>query len=98
MEYDQRVIIPFFWNEGIYVHEITYRLQTQFGEHAYALRTVRLWIVEVRLGCQNLHDKIRSRRSLLDDLDAKILAILDKSPFKSARSIAKTLSIAHSTV
>jgi hypothetical protein len=34
----------------------------------------------------------------LDDLDAKILAILDKSPFESARSIAETLGIAHSTV
>jgi hypothetical protein len=32
MEYDQRVLIRFFWNEGIDVHEITQRLQAQFHE------------------------------------------------------------------
>jgi hypothetical protein len=40
----------------------------------------QFWIAEVRLGRQDLHDKIRIRRSPLDDFDAKILAILDKSP------------------
>jgi hypothetical protein len=51
-----------------------------------------------RFGRQDFHDEIRIRRLLLDDLDAKIMAILDKSPFESARSIADTLGIAHSTV
>jgi hypothetical protein len=37
----------------------------------------------------------RSSKPPLDNFDAKILAILDKSRFKSARSIAKTLSIVH---
>jgi hypothetical protein len=36
----------------------------------------------------------------LDDLDAKIMAIFTKSPFEfeSARSIAKTLRVAHPTI
>jgi hypothetical protein len=33
-------------------------------------------------------------RPPLDDHDAKILGMLSKSPFESARSIAETLSIA----
>jgi hypothetical protein len=76
-------------NEGVDVHEITHRFHAQFGENAYALRTF----------CrQDFHDEIHTRRLLLDDLDAKILAILDKSPFESTRSIAETLGVAHSIV
>jgi hypothetical protein len=37
-------------------------------------------------------------QELLDDRDAKILAILNKSLFESARSIAETLRVADSTV
>jgi hypothetical protein len=98
MEYDQILIIRFLWNDGIDVHEIIHRLQTQFNEHAYALRTVRFWIAEVRLGRQGLHDEIRTGRSPLDDLDTKILDILDKFSFKSTRSITEILNIVYSTL
>jgi hypothetical protein len=96
-EYDQRVIIRFLSNEGIAADEIVTRFQAQFAEHAYKLRTVRLWIGEVRFGRQDLHDEIRTGRPPLDDIDAKILAILDKSPFGSARSIAERLFVSHTT-
>jgi hypothetical protein len=98
MEYDQRVIIRFLSNEAIAADEITTRLQKQFGEHAYKLRIVRFWICEVRFGHQDLHEPIRTGRPLLDDVDVKILAILDKSPFKSARSIAERLLVNCATV
>jgi hypothetical protein len=78
MEYDQRVIIKFLLNEGADARNVTDRLQAQFGEHIYTLRTAQFWITEVRLGLQDLHDEIRTRRSLLHNLNAKILAILDK--------------------
>jgi hypothetical protein len=47
-----------------------------------------------------LHDEIRTGRPLLDDLDAKILTILDKSLFESAHSIswAEKLLVAYPTV
>jgi hypothetical protein len=73
-------------------------LQTQFDEHVYKFRTVQFWIAEVRLGGQDLDDEIRTGRSPLDDFDVKILVILDKFLFKSTRSIAKTLCIAHSII
>jgi hypothetical protein len=91
MEYDQRVIIQFLWNKGIAANQITARLQAQFDEHVYKLRTVRFSIAEVRFGCQDLDDEIRTGRPPLEDLDAEILAILDKSPFESACSIAERL-------
>jgi hypothetical protein len=52
----------------------------------------------VRFGRQDLHDKIRTRRPPLNDLDAKNLAILDKSPFESACSISERLYIGYATV
>jgi hypothetical protein len=88
MEYDQTVIIKFLWKDRADARQIADRLQAQFAEHFYQLRTVRFWIVEIRPGRQDLHDEIRSGRPPLDDLDSKILAILEKSPFESFHSIA----------
>jgi hypothetical protein len=40
MDYDQRVFIKFLWNEGADARDIAARLQAQFAEHAYQLRTI----------------------------------------------------------
>jgi hypothetical protein len=40
MEYDQRMILKFLLNEEADVCDITDRLQAQFGEHVYKLRTI----------------------------------------------------------
>jgi hypothetical protein len=39
-DHDQRVIIKFLWNEGASAREIAARLQKQFSEYDYQLRTV----------------------------------------------------------
>jgi hypothetical protein len=75
MDHDQRVIIKFLWKERANAPRIAARLQTQFVEHAYQLRTVQLWITEIPRGRQDMHDEIRSGRSPLDDLESKVLAI-----------------------
>jgi hypothetical protein len=103
MEYGQKVIIRFLSNEEIAANEITTRFQAQFAEHAYKLRTVRFWIDEVRCGSvrfgrQGLHHEIRTGRRPLDDVDANILAILNKSPFESARSVIERLRVSHATM
>jgi hypothetical protein len=84
--------------EGIGANKITTRLQAQFGEHVYKLRMVQFCIPEVGFGRQELHDEICIGRPPLDDLDSKILTILDKSPFESARSRAERLGVDRATV
>jgi hypothetical protein len=98
MKYDQRVIIKFLWNERTDAHQIAAILQAQFAEHAYQLRTVQFWITEIQRGRQDLHDEIRRGRPPLDGLDAKILAVLNKSPFQSFSSTAERLAVSLSTV
>jgi hypothetical protein len=93
MEYDQRVIIIFLHNKRANAHNITQRLQAQFTQDIYALRTVQFWIGQVHHGRQDIHDENCMKRLLLDDLDAKIRDILNKSPFESAQSISETLYI-----
>jgi hypothetical protein len=72
MEYDQRVIIRFLWNDGVDAHEIIHRRQAQFAEHTCQIRTVQFWITEIRIGRQDLHDEIRTGRPPLDCLDIKM--------------------------
>jgi hypothetical protein len=93
MNYDQRVIIRFLWNEGVDINQITAKLQAQFGEHVYKLQMVQFWIDEVQFGRQDLHDEICTAGPPLDDLDLKILAILDKPLFKSDCSISEKLYV-----
>jgi hypothetical protein len=84
-------------NEKADALEIADRVQKQFDEYAYQFRTVQFWIAEIARGRQDLHDKIRTGIPPLDDLDAEILAVLDKSPSKSAHSTIGTPCIAYST-
>jgi hypothetical protein len=92
------VIIKFLLNERADACHIADKLQAQFCEHAYKLRTIQFWITEVWLGRQDLYDEIGTGRPLLDHGDTKILAILDKSPFEfeSAHSTTETLHVTHS--
>jgi hypothetical protein len=98
MEYDQKVIIKFILNERVDPGDIADRLQAKFGGHASQLRTVQFWITQGWLSHQDLHGDIRTGRPPLNDLDAKILAVFDKSFSESARSIAETLRVANSRV
>jgi hypothetical protein len=95
MEAHWRVIIKFFWDEGGAARDIAIRFPGQVAEHVYQLQTAKVWIIEIRLDRQNLHDEIRTGRPALDDLDAKIRAILDKSPFELAHSTAERLLVTH---
>jgi transposase len=98
MEYEQRVIIRFLFNEGVDARQIADRLRAQFHENADALRTVQFWIAELRRGREDLHNEPRRGRPLAENLPTKIQELLHENPFESARSMAETPQVSHSTV
>jgi hypothetical protein len=50
VELEQRIIIKFMTKENTGIHEILAKLQAHFEDKAYALRTVRFSMGEVRRG------------------------------------------------
>jgi hypothetical protein len=98
MEYDQRVIIRFLFNEKVSADEIQRRLTAQFGEDSYSIRSVRRWCQYLRQGRKDLHDEQRPGRPPLDNIDAKILALLTAYPFHSAYSLADSIGISQQCV
>jgi hypothetical protein len=53
---------------------------------------------EIQRGREGFHDEHRIERPPLDHIDAKILAMLDKAPFESARSMPHVLGVDDATV
>jgi hypothetical protein len=56
VELEQRIIIKFLTKENLDAHEILGKLQAPFEDKAYALRTVRFWMGEVRRGQEELRE------------------------------------------
>jgi hypothetical protein len=60
MQYERRVITRFLANRNWDTNKTAAALKENFGQDAYALRTVQGWLVEIRRGPQNSHDVRRS--------------------------------------
>jgi hypothetical protein len=98
MECEPRLIIKFLTNESVDAHEIHTRPSAQFGGQTDALHTIQFRVREIQGGREDPHDGNRSGRPALDYIDTKIISILEKAPFESARSSAQVLSVDHVTV
>jgi hypothetical protein len=49
-------------------------------------------------GGEDVHGEHRSARPAVDYINTKIVSILEKVPFKCARSIAQVLNVDHATL
>jgi hypothetical protein len=98
MELEQRIMIKFLTKKSFDAIQILAKLQTYFRQKPYALRTVRLWIAEIRREWEYLHVKHHTGRPSLDYIDTDILRIIGKSRFESTRSITQTFEISPSAV
>jgi transposase len=97
-EHEQRSVIKFLWKEGCLAKTIHTRLQAVYGDVAYALPSVYLWIKEFKCGREDIADQPRSGLPPIDNLDANILCVLRHSPFGTVRSIAEELGVSPETV
>jgi hypothetical protein len=57
IDYEQRVIIPFLYNERVPPDKIQERVSRQFGDTTYSLRSVRRWAQFAPQGREDLHDE-----------------------------------------
>jgi hypothetical protein len=74
MEYEQRVIIRFHFQEDANADDIHRRLQAQFTDDAYSIRSVRRWCQFIRQRREDLHDDPRSGGPPIDFIDTKLLS------------------------
>jgi hypothetical protein len=98
MEYEQRVIIKFLFNDGLDPRQIVEKLEAQFHKNGYSLRAVQFWSGEVRRGREDLRDVPRGGRASEEHITAKIQELLNQNPFDSGHPRPETLHISHSTV
>jgi translation initiation factor 1 (eIF-1/SUI1) len=50
MQYEQHVVIRFLANRNWDIKKIAAALKEDFGQDAYAFRTVQDWLIEIRRG------------------------------------------------
>jgi hypothetical protein len=93
MSYEQRAIVQFLHKEKVHRTKIHKRLTAQYDLETYNLRSVQHWCQFFDCGHQNLHADTRSREPPIDDLDAKIIAWLEREPFSSAYLLAEALDV-----
>lgn len=84
--------------EGLTPKEIAEKLFQHYGPNAYKYPTVKEWIRHFRLGKNTYENDPRSGRPKFNDIELKILKILDEDPFVSARSMARTLGVSDFTI
>jgi hypothetical protein len=98
MEYKQRLIVKFLFNDGFDACQITQKVGTQCYQGGYTFSTVEFWIGEIGRGRKDVHDARRPEIPSSEHIIAAIQQVFDEDPFESARSRAETLHISHSTV
>jgi histone-lysine N-methyltransferase SETMAR len=98
MELEQRYVIKFLADEFVKTSVIIDRLREHYGDGAFSQSTVYRWVREAKLGRQNLSDIKSVGRPPDEGLRAAIARRHENDPHLSARQIAKSLNIVHSTV
>jgi len=95
---EQRYVIKFLRTKGLKLPAIVQELSNTYGADAYPETDVKYWIHELKLGREDLHDQGGPGRPPLDDVDAKILALLQKEPYSSVRTLSESLRYPPTTV
>jgi hypothetical protein len=80
MEYEQRVIIKFLFNDGLNPRQIVKKLESQFQKDGCSLRTVPFGIGEVRRGPEDLSSEPRPGSPSEEHITSKIQELLDQNP------------------
>jgi hypothetical protein len=69
-----------------------------YHKDAFDENRVKYWLHEIKLHRSDLSDRPNSGQLPLEDIDARILQVLEAEPWSSIRTIAEFLKIPASTV
>jgi hypothetical protein len=98
IEIEQRYAVRNHHYKGIKLPAIVAELAAVYHEGAFEENRVKYWLHGIELHRSDLSDRPSSGRPPLEDIDARILQVLEAKPWFSVRTIAEFLMIPASRV
>jgi hypothetical protein len=97
MEIKQRDVVNYLHRKGIKLPVIVAKRAAVYREDAFDENRVKYWLHEIKLDRSDLSGRPSSGRTLLEDIDARILQVLEAEPWSSVRTITEFPKIPPST-
>jgi hypothetical protein len=98
MEIGQRYVVNYLHCKGMKLPAIVAELVSVYHEDAFDENRANYWLHEIKLHRSDLSDRPSSGRRFLEDINARILQVLEAEPCSLMRTIAEFLKILASTV
>jgi hypothetical protein len=98
IEIEQRDVVSYLHRKGMKLPAIVAELAAVYHEDAFDENRVKYWLYGIKLHHSDLSDRPSSGRAPLENIDARILQVLEVEPWSSVRTIAEFLKIPASTV
>jgi hypothetical protein len=98
MEIEQSHVVSCLHRKGMKLPAIVAEPAAVDHKDAFDENRVKYWLPKIKLHHFGLSDRPSSAGPLLEDIDARILQVLEAQPWSSFRTIAEFLKIPASTV
>jgi transposase len=98
LQIEQRYVVSYLHCKGMKLPAIVAELAAVQHEDAFGQNRVKYWRHEMKLHGSDLSDRPRSGRASLEDIDARILQVLETEPWSLVQIIAEFLKIPASAV
>jgi hypothetical protein len=98
MEIEQRHVVGYLHCKGMKLPQIVAERVALYREYVFDENRVKCWLHEIKLHRSDLSDRPSSGRSPLEEIDARILQVLEAEPWFSVQTIAEFFTIPVSTV
>jgi hypothetical protein len=93
MEIGQRHAVSYLHRKGMKLPAIVAEPAAVYHEDAFDENRVKYWLHEIKRHRSRLSERPSSGRPPLEDIDARILQVLETEPWSSLRTIAEFFKI-----
>jgi hypothetical protein len=98
MEIEQRYVVSSLHRKTMKLPVIVAEPAAVYHEDGFDENGMKYWLHEIKLHRPDLSDRPSSGRLPLEDIDARILQVLEAEPWSSVRTIVESLKIPASAV